>query len=62
MLRSLPAEALEEPVGAWAARLAGAEPTHPADHLRGINLVTRHIDDFEKGSQAAAALMRVKQR
>ena len=42
--------------------MAGAEPTHPADHLRGINLVTRHIDVFEKGSQVAAALMRVKQR
>ena len=62
-------QALEEPIGPpdrpaghWAARSAGAEPTHPTDHLRGINPVTRHIDVFEKGSQAAAALMRVKQR
>ena len=42
----------------WRSRLgrpigAGTEPTHPADHLRGINPVARHIDDFEKGSQAA---------
>ena len=48
-------QALEEPVGP-ADRPGPSPPIHPADHLRGINLVARHIDVFEKESQAAAAL------